>query len=93
VAVITEERNVRIQRKTRLSRAQDWYFACLTRAAPAGASTTDNDPPGCDIAYSQIRSCAAGAGTRSDPATFASDTANWPWGRSSTTRPATMPRP
>lgn len=33
----------------------------------------DNSPPGCAIAYPQIHSCAAGAGTYSNPATFATD--------------------
>lgn len=33
----------------------------------------DNSPPGCAIAYPQIHSCAGGAGTYSDPTTFATD--------------------
>jgi len=61
------------------------------RITPARASTTDNmyvtlygwddnSPPGCDIAYPQIHSCASGAGTYSDPATFATDQSELPQG-------------
>jgi hypothetical protein len=55
-----------------------------THAAAAQAESTsstlvtlygwdDNSPPGCAIAYPQIHSCAGGAGTYSDPTTFATD--------------------
>jgi hypothetical protein len=65
--------------------------ACLAQATPAMASSTgsmyvtlygwdDNSPPGCDIAYPQIHSCAGGAGTYSDPATFATDASELPTG-------------
>ncbi|HEV2361021.1 MAG TPA: hypothetical protein VGS21_04920, partial [Acidimicrobiales bacterium] len=33
----------------------------------------DNSPPGCDIAYPDIHSCAGGSGTYSNPITYATD--------------------
>ena len=65
--------------------------AAGVRVAPARAATTDdiyvtlygwndNSPPGCDIAYPQLHSCAGGAGTYSDPATFATDRSELPPG-------------
>ena len=60
--------------------------ASLAPTMPAHASTTDNSlvtlygwddnsPPGCDIAYPDIHSCAGGVGTFSNPITFATDSA------------------